>query len=97
MRSVPEAIFPVYAYFETSTNSLFVILSEAKDLVFPCIYEILRSLRSLRMTGEGTFAGVSFHIHRLAENYKGKIAVRALTAEKADLSDPSDPSVTLYK
>ena len=44
---------------KTSANSHFVILSAAKDLVLPCIYEILRSLRSLRMTGEGTFAEVS--------------------------------------
>jgi hypothetical protein len=44
---------------ETSTNSHFVILSAAKDLVFTCSYEILRSLRSLRMTGEGTFPEVS--------------------------------------
>ena len=44
---------------ETSAKIHFVILSVAKDLVFPRIYEILRSLRFLRMTGEGTFAEVS--------------------------------------
>jgi hypothetical protein len=44
---------------ETSAKSHFVILSEAKDLVFSRTYEILRSLRSLRMTGAGTFAEVS--------------------------------------
>jgi hypothetical protein len=31
-------------------SSIFVILSAAKDLVFSISYEILRSLRSLRMT-----------------------------------------------
>jgi len=50
---------PVWMQIETSADSHFVILSEAKDLVFPCSYEILRSLRSLRMTSEGTFAEVS--------------------------------------
>jgi len=44
---------------ETSAKSHFVILSEAKDLVFSRIYEILRSLTSLRMTSEGAFAEVS--------------------------------------
>ena len=44
---------------ETSANRPFVILSEAKDLIFPRIYEILRSLRFLRMTREETFAEVS--------------------------------------
>jgi hypothetical protein len=44
---------------ETSAKSHFVILSGAKDLVLLGSYEILRSLRSLRMTGEGTFAEVS--------------------------------------
>src|SRR5512139_1409394 len=44
---------------ETSAKSHFVVLSEAKDLVFSCSYEILRSLRALRMTSEGTFAEVS--------------------------------------
>ena len=42
-----------------SAKSHFVILSEAKDLVFTYSYEILRSLRSLRMTKPGTFAEVS--------------------------------------
>ena len=41
---------------EDSAQSHFVSLSEAKDLVFSRIYEILQSLRSLRMTGEGSFA-----------------------------------------
>jgi lipopolysaccharide/colanic/teichoic acid biosynthesis glycosyltransferase len=50
--------FEKWMHMETSANSHFVILSEAKDLVFPCSYEILRSLRSLRMTREGTFAEV---------------------------------------
>jgi hypothetical protein len=44
---------------ETSAKSHFVILSEAKDLVFTYSYEILRSLRSLRMTKAGIFAEVS--------------------------------------
>jgi hypothetical protein len=44
---------------ETSAESYFVILSGAKDLVFSRIDEILRSLRSLRMTDEGTFAEAS--------------------------------------
>ena len=39
---------------ESSAHSHFVILSGAKDLVFSRTYEILRSLRSLRMTGQGT-------------------------------------------
>jgi hypothetical protein len=43
---------------ETSGKCHFVILSEAKDLVFTHSYEILRSLCSLRMTGERTFAEV---------------------------------------
>jgi hypothetical protein len=44
---------------ETSTKGFFIILSAAKDLV--CIHndEMLRSLRSLRMTVERTFAEVS--------------------------------------
>jgi hypothetical protein len=37
--------------FGTSAQTSFVILSGAKDLVFSRIYEILRSLHSLRMTG----------------------------------------------
>ena len=41
---------------ESSTKTHFVILSEAKDLVFTCSYEILRSLRSLGMTGVRAFA-----------------------------------------
>jgi hypothetical protein len=45
---------------ETSAQGHFVILSEAKDLVFPYSYEILRPLRFLRMTSGGTFAGVSY-------------------------------------
>jgi hypothetical protein len=44
---------------ETSAKYHFVILSQAKDLVFTRAYKILRSLCSLRMTGEGTFAEVS--------------------------------------
>jgi hypothetical protein len=44
---------------ETSAKSHFVILSGAKDLVSCRNYEILQSLRSLRMTGAGTFAEVS--------------------------------------
>jgi len=44
----------------TAANSHFVILSEAKDLVFSRTYEILQSLRSLRMTGKGTFAEVLY-------------------------------------
>ncbi len=44
---------------ETFAKGEFVILSEAKDLVFLRIYEILRSLRALRMTKMGTFAEVS--------------------------------------
>ena len=36
-----------------------VTLNVAKGLVFPHSYEILRWLRSLRMTGEKTFAEVS--------------------------------------
>jgi hypothetical protein len=45
--------------FETSAKNRVVILSVAKDLVFTGSYEILRSLRSLRMTGERAFAEVS--------------------------------------
>jgi hypothetical protein len=44
---------------ETYANSLFVILSTAKDLVFTHNYENLRSLPSLRMRVERTFAEVS--------------------------------------
>jgi hypothetical protein len=44
---------------KTSAKSLFVILSEAKDLVFTRNFEILRSLRSLRMTVERIFAELS--------------------------------------
>ncbi len=50
---------PILYQAETSAKSHFVILSAAKDLVSPHSYEILRSLRSLRMTGKGTFAEVS--------------------------------------
>ncbi len=49
---------PFCAHLETSAKIHIVILSAAKDLVFSRTYEILRSLRSLRMTGEGTFAEV---------------------------------------
>jgi hypothetical protein len=45
--------------FENSAKSNFVTLSGAKDLVFSDTYEILRSLLSLRMTGQGTLAEVS--------------------------------------
>jgi hypothetical protein len=45
--------------FETSAKYHFVILSEAKDLVFSRSHEILRSLRSLRMTIRVNFAEVS--------------------------------------
>jgi len=38
--------------FETFAKKHFVILSGAKDLVFSRGYEILRSLRSLRMTSK---------------------------------------------
>jgi len=48
-----------HGYIEPSVNSYFVILSAAKDLILTCSYEILRSLRFLRMTGEGTFAEVA--------------------------------------
>jgi hypothetical protein len=41
-----------------TAKSNFVIRSEVKDLVVTGIYEILRWLRSLRMTGVGTFAEV---------------------------------------
>jgi hypothetical protein len=50
---------PYTLQIETSAKSHFVILSAAKDLVFTCSDEILQSLRSLRMTGEGTFTEVS--------------------------------------
>ena len=40
---------------ETSAKCHFVILSEAKDLVFTPSYEIFRSLCSFRMTGKRTF------------------------------------------
>jgi hypothetical protein len=43
---------------ETSAKHHFVILSGAKDLVFSRSYEILRSLRSLRMTSKVTYAEV---------------------------------------
>jgi hypothetical protein len=51
-------ILTYYRYYqaETSAKSYFVILSIVKDFVFTCSHEILRSLRSLRMTGEGTLA-----------------------------------------
>jgi hypothetical protein len=41
---------------EVLAKSRFVIQSEAKDLVISRRYEILRSLRSLRMTGMELFA-----------------------------------------
>jgi hypothetical protein len=44
---------------ETPAKSHFVILSEAKYLVFSSLYEIIRSLRSLRMTGGGALTEVS--------------------------------------
>jgi hypothetical protein len=44
---------------EAPGESHFVILSGAKDLAFSRSYEILWSLRSLRMTDEGTFPEVS--------------------------------------
>jgi hypothetical protein len=53
---------------ETSAKCDFVILSEAKDLLVTNIYEILRSLGSLRMTVEGTFAealGSKFKVQRM--------------------------------
>jgi len=59
LTTYPEKVNLISCQAETSAKSRFVILSEAKDLVFPCSYEILRSLRSLRMTGKGTFAEVS--------------------------------------
>jgi hypothetical protein len=37
----------------------FVILSAAKNLIFSYSYEMLRLVRSLRMTGWETFAGAS--------------------------------------
>jgi hypothetical protein len=46
--------------YETSAKTHCVILSEAKDLIFSRTYEILRSLRSLRMTSKGAFAGTSY-------------------------------------
>jgi hypothetical protein len=49
--------------FEAYAKSHIVILSEAKDLIFTCIYEILRLLRSLRMTGEGPFAEFPTLLH----------------------------------
>jgi hypothetical protein len=51
-------LFPWLFRVETSANSHFVILSAAKDLAGTGSYEILPSLRSLRMTGDGTFAEV---------------------------------------
>jgi hypothetical protein len=50
---------PGISQVETSAKTHFVILSAAKDLVLTCNYEILRSLRSLRMTGKETFAELS--------------------------------------
>ena len=44
---------------KTSAKCHFVILSEAKDLLFTGAYEIIRSLCSLRMTDAATFAEVS--------------------------------------
>jgi hypothetical protein len=41
---------------EALAKCLFVILSAAKDLAFSATFEILRSLRFLRMTGMETFA-----------------------------------------
>ena len=46
-------------YFESNPQYPFVILSGAKDLALTYSYEILRSLRSLRMTKAGTFTEVS--------------------------------------
>jgi hypothetical protein len=42
-------------------KSALVIRSAAKDLIFIGAYEIPRSLRSLRMTSEGTFAELSIY------------------------------------
>jgi hypothetical protein len=53
---------PIIYQSETSAKSHFVILSPAKDLVFARSYEILRSLRSLRMPGKGTFAEASSRV-----------------------------------
>ncbi len=55
---------------ESSSKSHFVILSEAKDLVFTYSYEILRSLRSLRMTKAGTFAEVSTWYYLLSPSLR---------------------------
>jgi hypothetical protein len=58
---------------ESLTKSYFVILSGVKDLVFCRTYEILRSRRSLRMTGEGTGAEIaSWHESRIAGNNGNK-------------------------
>ena len=62
----PDKKIVVGRQIGTFADSHLVILSKAKDLVFPCSYEILRSLRSLRMTGEGTFAEVSDWYQNLA-------------------------------
>jgi hypothetical protein len=43
---------------ENSAESRFVILGEAKDFPLTRAYEILRSRRSLKMTGVGSFIGV---------------------------------------
>jgi hypothetical protein len=69
---------------ETSAKSNFVIRSEANDLVFPCIYEILRSLRSLRMTKVGTLPS-SF-----GSNFR-KYSSRAAAAAPPLLAGPSLP------
>jgi hypothetical protein len=52
-------LLPLNLEPETSAKSHIVILSGANDLVSYYNYKILQSLRSLRMTGEGTFAEVS--------------------------------------
>jgi hypothetical protein len=59
LKSIRIEVLNWLRQIETSAQSHFVILSGAKDLVFSRIYEILRSLRSIRMTSEGALAELS--------------------------------------
>ena len=67
--------------------SQFVILSVAKDLVLPRIYEILRSLRSLRMTGEGPFAEVSACYTNQLCSHTGNIVWSGRTQRSVSVKD----------
>jgi hypothetical protein len=55
---------------ENSARCHFGILSGEKNLVFSLSYEILRSLRSLRMTSEGTVPTLIFSEQELGTRKK---------------------------